>query len=85
VQFEELTPEDCLSPLNLASVGRIGISVQALPVIAPVNFVTHGADVVFKVGSGNELAAASGGAVVAFSGRRFQLAELAEISIDAIS
>jgi uncharacterized protein len=66
VQFEELTPEDCLNLLDLASVGRIGLSVNALPVILPVNFVMHDGDVVFRVGPGTKLATARGGAVVAF-------------------
>ena len=56
VLFEELTPEECLLLLDLASVGRIGLSVQALPVILPVNFVMHEGDVIFRVGSGTKLA-----------------------------
>jgi nitroimidazol reductase NimA-like FMN-containing flavoprotein (pyridoxamine 5'-phosphate oxidase superfamily) len=66
IQFEEIPPEDCLILLDLAYVGRIGVSVQALPVILPVNYVMHEGDVVFRTSSGTKLAAATAGAVVAF-------------------
>jgi uncharacterized protein len=66
IQFEEIPPDDCLKLLKLAYVGRIGISIHALPVILPVNYVLHEGDVVFRVGSGTKLAAATAGAVVAF-------------------
>ena len=66
VQFEEIAPEECLTLLGLAYVGRIGVSVHALPVILPVNYVMHDGDVVFRVSSGTKLAAATAGTVVAF-------------------
>jgi nitroimidazol reductase NimA-like FMN-containing flavoprotein (pyridoxamine 5'-phosphate oxidase superfamily) len=66
IRFEEIPPEDCLILLDLAHVGRIGVSVQALPVILPVNYVVHEGDVVFRTSSGTKLAAATAGAVVAF-------------------
>jgi hypothetical protein len=64
-QFEEIPLEDCLTLLSLAYVGRIGVSVAALPVILPVNYVMHQGDVVFRTSSGTKLAAATAGAVVA--------------------
>ena len=66
VVFDEMSAEECLHLLNLAIVGRVGISVRALPVILPVNFVMHEGDVVFRVNSGTKLAAATAGAIVAF-------------------
>ena len=66
IQFEEIPPEDCLPLLKLTSVGRIGVSIQALPVILPVNYVIDQGDVVFRTSPGTKLAAATAGAVVAF-------------------
>jgi nitroimidazol reductase NimA-like FMN-containing flavoprotein (pyridoxamine 5'-phosphate oxidase superfamily) len=66
IHFEEMPPQDCLVLLNLAYVGRVGVSVHALPVILPVNYVMHEGDVVFRVGAGTKLAAATSGTVVAF-------------------
>jgi nitroimidazol reductase NimA-like FMN-containing flavoprotein (pyridoxamine 5'-phosphate oxidase superfamily) len=66
IQFEEISPDDCLILLELAYIGRVGVSVQALPVILPVNYVMHEGDVVFRTGAGTKLAAATAGAVVAF-------------------
>ena len=66
VVFNEISPEECLTLLDLADVGRIGVSVHALPVILPVNYVIHDGDVVLRVSSGTKLAAATAGAVVAF-------------------
>jgi nitroimidazol reductase NimA-like FMN-containing flavoprotein (pyridoxamine 5'-phosphate oxidase superfamily) len=66
VQFEKIAPHDCRMLLDRAYVGRVGVSVQALPVILPVNYVMHEGDVVFRVSAGTKLAAATAGAVVAF-------------------
>ena len=66
IQFEEISPDECLMLLDLAYVGRIGVSVGALPVIVPVNYVLHEGDVVFRTSAGTKLAAATADAVVAF-------------------
>lgn len=66
VQFEKLTPGQCLTLLGMAHVGRIGLSVHALPVILPVNYVIHDGDVVFRCSSGPKLTAAQSTDVVAF-------------------
>jgi uncharacterized protein len=66
VAVDELSAEECLHLLNQEKVGRVGISVRALPVILPVNFVMHEGDVIFRVNSGTKLAAATAGAIVAF-------------------
>jgi len=64
--FEELSLEECLARLALAPVGRIALSLGALPVILPVMHVMLDGDVVFTTGSGTKLAAATIGTVVAF-------------------
>jgi nitroimidazol reductase NimA-like FMN-containing flavoprotein (pyridoxamine 5'-phosphate oxidase superfamily) len=62
----ELDERRCLALLATASVGRIGISSQALPAIFPVNFVLHDRNIVFRTVRGTKLQAAVAGAVVAF-------------------
>jgi nitroimidazol reductase NimA-like FMN-containing flavoprotein (pyridoxamine 5'-phosphate oxidase superfamily) len=47
-------------------MGRIGISVGALPTIMPINFRVDGDRILFRTGVGTKLDAATRGAVVAF-------------------
>ena len=37
--LEVLSREECLSLMATVSVGRLGVSIDALPAILPVNFV----------------------------------------------
>jgi len=64
--FEEISPAECHTLLGLSSVGRVAVSVNALPVILPVNYAWTDGDVVFRTSAGTKLAAATAGAVVAF-------------------
>jgi len=52
--------------LATQSVGRIGITVQALPVVLPVNFGLLGESIIFRTTPGTKLEAATNKAVVAF-------------------
>jgi len=61
-----LSPEECISLLRSAQVGRVGLSMQALPVVLPVNFSLIDNDVVFRTVEGTRFHAAANGAVVAF-------------------
>ena len=61
-----LTRAECLECLKGATVGRIGASIKALPVIMPVQFIVHGESVFFTTIPGSTLDAATIGAVVAF-------------------
>jgi nitroimidazol reductase NimA-like FMN-containing flavoprotein (pyridoxamine 5'-phosphate oxidase superfamily) len=61
-----LTREECLELLSQVSVGRIGASIDALPVILPVHFALFGESVLFRTIPGTKLDAATIGAVVAF-------------------
>ena len=60
--------EVCPTLLSLAYVGRIGVSVAALPLILSVNHVMHQGDVVFRTSSGTKLAAATADAVADVAG-----------------
>lgn len=62
----DLGRSECLELLNLVSVGRVGASVNALPVIFPVHFALFEESVLFRTAPGTKLDAATIGAVVAF-------------------
>src|SRR5437016_11828340 len=65
-KLEPLSPEECERLLAQGSMGRVGISVGALPVVLPVNYAMLDGDVVVRTGAGTKLDAALAGAVVAF-------------------
>jgi hypothetical protein len=64
--LEELERDECLRLLGQRHVGRVGVTVRALPVVLPVNFAVLGDDVVFRTDRGAKLDAALHHAVVAF-------------------
>ena len=65
-ELQPLAPEECQRLLAERSIGRVGISVGALPVVLPVNYALLDGDVVVRTGEGTKLDAALAGAVVAF-------------------
>ena len=62
----ELSRARCLELLATAIVGRVGVSVRALPVILPVNYLLDGERVIFRTVPGTKLDAAVHRSVVAF-------------------
>jgi nitroimidazol reductase NimA-like FMN-containing flavoprotein (pyridoxamine 5'-phosphate oxidase superfamily) len=64
--LELLTEEECRNLLGTESVGRVAVSVGALPAIFPVNYTTVGDDVMFITGEGLKLRAALENTVVGF-------------------
>jgi uncharacterized protein len=64
--LRRLSPADCLNLLATARVGRVGVTMEALPTILPVNFVVFDEGVLFQTAAGTKLDAAVRGAVVAF-------------------
>ncbi len=62
----ELSREECLGLLGSVHVGRVGLSMGALPVVLPVNFALDGDSVVFRTGEGAKHEAAVSNTVVAF-------------------
>lgn len=64
--LEKLSREECLRLLGSRSVGRVGVTVSALPVIFPVNFCLMDGDVIFRSSPGSKLTVAAQRAVVAF-------------------
>lgn len=63
---EELPIGACLEKLESASVGRLGVSVDALPVVLPVNFAVDGDSIIIRTSPGTKLSSAINEAVVAF-------------------
>jgi nitroimidazol reductase NimA-like FMN-containing flavoprotein (pyridoxamine 5'-phosphate oxidase superfamily) len=64
--LEILTEEQCMDLVAAESVGRIAVSVSALPAIFPVNYQLVDGDVMFLTGDGMKSHAAVEGAVVGF-------------------
>src|SRR3954470_20779875 len=62
----ELAETECLRLLASTSVGRVGVTIDALPAVLPVNYAMHGGAVVFRTVAGTKLDAATANAVVAF-------------------
>jgi nitroimidazol reductase NimA-like FMN-containing flavoprotein (pyridoxamine 5'-phosphate oxidase superfamily) len=64
--LEILTEEECHAFLGAGTVGRIGVTMGALPAIFPVNYAVVDGAVVFYTGDGVKLRAALERTVVAF-------------------
>ena len=64
--LEVLPREECLSLLRRARIGRVAVSMGALPAVLPVNFTVIGDDIVFRTNPGAKLDAALADNVVAF-------------------
>ena len=61
-----LAPDECLRLLAGTRLGRVAISVNALPVILPVRFAVDHDEIFFRAPPGGVLAEATRQAVVAF-------------------
>jgi hypothetical protein len=64
--MEVLSREECLALLAGSPIGRVIVTMSALPAAFPVNFAVHDGDIVFRTGQGTKLQAAVRNAVVAF-------------------
>jgi hypothetical protein len=64
--LEVLDTAECLRLLEGSTIGRIGITSGALPVILPINYRVDRDRVLFRTSAGTKLDAATRNAVVAF-------------------
>ena len=64
--LEILSRDECLALLETVKIGRIAVTVDALPVVLPVNFVVADGCIVISTAPGTKLQAATRGSVVAF-------------------
>jgi nitroimidazol reductase NimA-like FMN-containing flavoprotein (pyridoxamine 5'-phosphate oxidase superfamily) len=69
---EVLIPAECRRLLASGRVGRVAISVNALPAILPVQFTLDGDEIVFRAPPAGVLANATRRAVVAFETDGFE-------------
>jgi nitroimidazol reductase NimA-like FMN-containing flavoprotein (pyridoxamine 5'-phosphate oxidase superfamily) len=70
--LEILTPEQCHDLLRRGVVGRVAVTIAALPAIFPVNYAVFEGDIIFLTGDGTKLQAAVDRAVVAFQVDHFE-------------
>ena len=82
--LELLTEAECMLLMATVSVGRIGVTIGALPAIFPVNFAVREGAVYFRTGVGTKLAAAANHSVVAFEVDRVDPLEHSGWSVLAI-
>jgi len=64
--FEILSESECFGLLSRETVGRVAVSLGAIPAVFPVNYLYVDGGIHFRTGVGTKLAAATRGAVVAF-------------------
>jgi uncharacterized protein len=69
--LEILDRASCVQLLGSAHVGRIALSMGAIPVVLPVNFTMLDDDVLIRTALGSKLEAAATNAVVAFEVDKF--------------
>lgn len=64
--FEVLSDDECRDLLTQEHVGRVAVSVGALPAVLPVNYRMLGDSILFFTGAGRKLRSAIANEVVAF-------------------
>jgi nitroimidazol reductase NimA-like FMN-containing flavoprotein (pyridoxamine 5'-phosphate oxidase superfamily) len=69
--LSRLDREECLRLLEGVRLGRVGVSVDALPAIFPVLMTVLGGNLVFRTIPGTKLTAASRGEIVAVEADHF--------------
>jgi nitroimidazol reductase NimA-like FMN-containing flavoprotein (pyridoxamine 5'-phosphate oxidase superfamily) len=65
-RLEALSTEECYRLLRSGVVGRVGVTVGAIPEILPINYTVLGEEIVFRTGAGTKLHAAACDAPIAF-------------------
>jgi nitroimidazol reductase NimA-like FMN-containing flavoprotein (pyridoxamine 5'-phosphate oxidase superfamily) len=65
-RYEDLRLDECWALLPLEPVGRIGLNIDALPTVLPVNFAILEGAIVFRTAASTKLEAATSGTVIAF-------------------
>ena len=65
-RLEVLSTEDCYRLLRGGLVGRVGVTVSAIPEVLPVNYTLLEGDIVFRTGRDTSLYAATRDVPIAF-------------------
>ena len=82
--LELLDEDEARRLLATGEVGRVGITIGALPAIFPVNYRVIDGAIVFRTSPGSKMSAAAAGAVVAFEVDDYQLADRTGWSVLAV-
>ena len=82
--LELLTEAQARELLAGGEVGRIGITIGALPAIFPVNYRVIDGAIVFRTAPGSKMSAAAQGTVVAFEVDDYQVADHSGWSVLAV-
>lgn len=82
--LELLSEDEALRLLAQGGVGRVGLTIGALPAIFPVNYKVIDGAIVFRTAPGSKTSAASEGAVVAFEVDDYQASERTGWSVLAV-
>jgi nitroimidazol reductase NimA-like FMN-containing flavoprotein (pyridoxamine 5'-phosphate oxidase superfamily) len=82
--LEILTEQQASSLLHDAEVGRVGVTIGALPAIFPVNYRMIDGAIVFRTSPGTKLSAAAQHAVVAFEVDEYDVARRKGWSVLAV-
>lgn len=65
-ELQALDDEECFSLLHAGSLGRVAVSLGAIPAVFPVNYHAMNRDIYFFTAEGTKLAAATRRATIAF-------------------
>ena len=82
--LELLDDDEARELLRIGEVGRVGVTIGALPAIFPVNYRVIDGAIVFRTSPGSKMSAAAVGAVVAFEVDDYQLADRSGWSVLAV-
>ena len=82
--LELLSEDEAVRLLAGGVVGRIGITIGALPAIFPVNYRLIDGVIIFRTAPGSKMSAAAGGSVVAFEVDDWQLDDRSGWSVLAV-
>jgi nitroimidazol reductase NimA-like FMN-containing flavoprotein (pyridoxamine 5'-phosphate oxidase superfamily) len=66
-----LNQDECMALLSTVSIGRIGTTIDAMPVVLPVTFALHQGSLVFRTMPGTKLDTATLDAVVALQADQY--------------
>ena len=82
--LELLSEEEARRLLAYGEIGRIGVTISALPAIFPVNYRYIGDAILFRTAPGSKLSAAARGAIVAFEVDEYNAASRGGWSVLAV-
>ncbi len=82
--MQTLSKQECLGLLASVPIGRVALTLSALPVIFPVNYTLDGDSVVFGAMTGSNLSRATYGAIAAFQADSYDLADRSGWSVMAV-